>query len=149
MRLNRVRLGHVADAIEGHLHKGRRRRRRPSFLGGPLRRSVRASRASRQGVALAQRVQDLPAHAPRGVCPERSAAVPPVTTSRLHQPNDAPGDEILAVRSAASRIDGPRGDRPRELQVRDDAVISDRNSRLGHAHLPCGADRSQDLDRCQ
>jgi hypothetical protein len=68
---------------------------------------------------------------------------------RLNEADQTPGDEILAVGAAAARVDRAGGDRSRELEVRDDAVISDWKSRLGHINLPCGADRSQGLSSCQ
>jgi hypothetical protein len=68
---------------------------------------------------------------------------------RLHQADKAPGDEILTIGAAAPRIDGSGGDRSRELKVRDDAVISDSKSRIGHGTPPCGADRTQRPAACQ
>ena len=142
--------GHVADAIERDFDVGRTRgRRRSAVFAGPLRLPECAARAASQRITLAKRIQDLPADAPRGVCAERGASVPAIPACSLHEADQAPGDEILAVRAAAAWIDGSRGDRPRELKVRDDAVISDWKSRFGQAHLPCGADRSEAHHRCQ
>ena len=42
---------------------------------------------------------------------------------RLHQADETPGDEILAIRTAAARINGSGGDRSCELNVIDDARL--------------------------
>jgi hypothetical protein len=152
---SRAAFGHVADPIERdfdvrRIGRGRGARGRgPRILTGALRRPESAARAAREWVTLAKRVEDLPANASGGVSTERSTAVAAISASRLHQPDQAPGDEVLAVGAAAARVDGSGGDRSRELKVRDDAVISNRNNRLGHTHLPCGADRNQASARCQ
>jgi hypothetical protein len=49
----------------------------------------------------------------------------------VHQADDAPGDQVLAVRAAAARIERARGHRPREGKVRDDALAARRS-----VHLP-------------
>ena len=143
-------LGDVADPIERDLDVRRSRRRRcPAFFTRALCLPEGAASAPGEGIALAQSVEDLSANPTRGVGAERRPAVAAIAARRLHEADETPGDEVLAVRTAAPRVDRSKGDGTRELQVRDDAVISKRNSRVGHAHLPCGADRNQGHHRCQ
>ena len=113
-----------------------------------LRRTKRAARAPCQWVALAEGVQDLAANTASRIRSERGAAVTAVATGCLHEPDETPRDEVLAVGAAAAWVDRTRGDRSRELEVRDDAVISDNKSRIGHK-LPRAADRTQPSPWCQ
>jgi hypothetical protein len=133
-----MHLGHVSNSIERDLDVGRirRRHRGATLLAGALSRAKCAARAAGEWIALAERVEDLAPHPSRGICAERSAAVAPISAGRLHQADKAPGDEVLTIGAAAPRIDGPGGDRSRELKVRDDAVISDSKSRIGHGTPP-------------
>jgi hypothetical protein len=48
----------------------------------------------------------------------------------VHQADDAPRDQVLAVRPAASRIERSRRDRSREGKVRDDAFAARRSVHL-------------------
>ena len=117
-------------AVEGHLDDRRRE------IGIQLARlAVRAARGPGEGIALPQRVQHLTADASRGVRPERRAGVVAVVPSRLHQPDDAPGHEVLAIGAATARIERARGDRSRESEVRDDALVARLNI---HSPLPGG-----------
>src|SRR5207245_1267522 len=70
------------------------------------------------------------------------AAVPP---RGLHEADDTPRDEVLAVVPAAARVERPRRDGPREREVRDDALVA---RRLRHAPLPA-ADPRQVPGWCQ
>jgi hypothetical protein len=54
---------------------------------------------------------------------------------RLHESDDSPRHQVLAVRSAAARIERPRCHRPRESEVRDDAFVA--RLRI-HSSLPGG-----------
>src|SRR5436190_629098 len=71
-----MHLGHVADAIERDLDIRRSRGRGHSAVfASALRCPEGAARAPGERVALAKRVEDLAAHAPRGVRAERGATV--------------------------------------------------------------------------
>ena len=100
--------------------------RRRQVLADLLRLAERAALGAGERVALAQRVEHLSAHAPRGVRAERRAEVAAVPPCRLHQTEDAPRDEILAVGAAAARVEGSGSDRSREPEVRDDAFLDRR-----------------------
>jgi hypothetical protein len=65
----------------------------------------RTPRAAGQGVTFAKSVEDLTADAPRGVGPERSAAVAAVPACGLHQTKYPSRDQVLAVGTATPRID--------------------------------------------
>ena len=117
-------------AIERHLDD-RRRQIGVELAGLAIRAAGRAS----ERIALAERVEDLTAHAPSGVGAERCAGVISIAPCRLDEPDDAPGDEVLAVRSAAARIERARCDRPCEPEVRDDALVARLNV---HSSLPGG-----------
>jgi hypothetical protein len=124
-------------AVERHLDD-RRRQIRVELAGL----AIRAARGAGERVALAERVEDLTAHASRGVRAERRAGVVPIAPGCLDEPDHAPRDEILAVRAAASRIERAGRDRSRESEVRDDALVARLNV---HSSLPGGtvsSDRS-------
>ena len=132
-----MHLGHVADAIERDLDVRRSRGRgRSAVFVSALRRPEGAARAPGERVALAQRVEDLPVDAPRGVRAERGATVAAIAAGSLYEAHKAPGDEVLAVGATAARIDGTGGDRSCELKVRDDAVISNNKCRISHDAPP-------------
>ena len=109
------------------------RRRQVGFLLARL--AVRAARRAGERIALAERIEHLTAHAARGVGRERGTGIVPIAVRSLHEPDDAPGDQILAVRSAAARIERPRCHGPREAEVRDDAFVA--RLRI-HSSLPGG-----------
>ena len=136
-----LHLGYVADPIERDLDVRRTRRGRGrAIIACALSCAKGASRAASEGISLAKSVEDLAAHAARGVRAERRATVAAISLCGLHQPDETPGDEILTVGATAPRIDGSRGDRPRELKVRDDARL-DRvrlRRRYHRANLPRG-----------
>src|SRR5438093_1549077 len=85
------------------------------------------------------------AHPARRVCAERGAAIAAVPPRGLHEADDTPRDEILAVVPAAARVERARRDGPRERKVRDDALVA---RRLRHAPLPA-ADPRQVPGWCQ
>src|SRR5207302_9555279 len=80
----------------------------------------------RERVAVAEGVEHLAAHAASRVGAEGRAAIAAVPPRRLDQTDDAPCDEVLAVVPATARIQRPRGDGPREREVRDDALVARR-----------------------
>jgi hypothetical protein len=133
-------LGQVADPTERNLDVRRTRGGRAAILGRALSRTEGASRAASKRVSLAKRVEDLAPDASRGVRAERRATVAAISVSRLHQADETPGDEVLAVGAPAPRIDRSRGDSPCELKMRDDARLD--GVRLGcryhRANLPSG-----------
>ena len=97
--------------------------------------AIRAARGAGERIALAERVEHLAAHAARGVRGEWRTGIVVIAPRRLHQPQDTPGDQILAVRAVAPRVERPPRDRPGEREVRDDAVVA----RLKiHSPLPGG-----------
>src|SRR5438132_1412468 len=100
---------------------------------------------ARRRVALAERVEDLTAYPARRVCAERGAAIAAVPPRGLHEADDTPRDEILAVVPAAARVERARRDGPRERKVRDDALVA---RRLRHASPPA-ADPRQASGWCQ
>ena len=134
-------LSEIADPLERDLDVGLRQVR-----GLLLSRPERAAGRAGERVALAQRIQDLAAHAPRCIRAERGAAVAAVTLRRLHEADEPPGNEVLTVGAAAPRIDRPRRDGSGELQVRDDAVIAER---CVCRWLPRAADRRHGSGACQ
>ena len=97
--------------------------------------AVRAARRPGEGIALAERIEHLAAHAPRGVRAERRAGILAESARGLDEPHDAPGQEILTVGATAARIECARRDRPRECEVRDDAFVARSNV---HSPLPGG-----------
>ena len=99
------------------------------------RRAVRPPRGAGERVALAECVQHLTADPSCRVGAEWRARVVAVPARGLHQTQHAPRDQVLSIRSVASRIERPRRDRPREAEVRDDAFVA-----LLHIHsvLPGG-----------
>jgi hypothetical protein len=97
--------------------------------------AIRPARGPGEGIALAERVEHLAAHAPCGVRAERRTGVLAEASRGLDQADDPPGDEIFAVRAAAARIERARRDRPRESEVRDDAFVARPNV---HSPLPGG-----------
>ena len=141
--LRASRFREIADPLQRHLDIGR-----GQVLYRALRGAEGPPRGAGERVAVAKRVEHLSANSARRVGAKRRAAISAVSPCRLHESDEAPCDEVLAVRAAAPWIDRARRDRPRELKVSDDAVISDRQRRFAHA-LPRGADRSQALTRCQ
>jgi hypothetical protein len=98
------------------------RRRKIGVLLARL--AVRAPRGAGERVALAERVEHLAAHAPRGVRAEGRTRVVAIAPRRLDEPDDAPGHEVLAIGAAAARIERARGDRSGEPEVRDDAFVA-------------------------
>ncbi|HYU81337.1 MAG TPA: hypothetical protein VFA31_01225 [Candidatus Polarisedimenticolia bacterium] len=131
-------LGHVSDPIQRDLDVRRVRRGdgRATVFARALGRPEGTARAAGEWVALAERVEDLSSYASRRVGAERGAAIAAIAMGGLHQTDDAPGDEVFPIRAAAPGIDGSRSDRSRELKVRDDAVISSRESRFGQDAPP-------------
>ena len=117
-------------SVERHLDH-RRRQIRVELAG----RSVRAAGRPGQRIALAKSIEDLTANTPRGVRAERRSGVVPITSRRLDEPDHAPRDEVLAVRAATPRIERAGRDRPRESEVRDDALVVRLNV---HSSLPGG-----------
>ena len=120
-----MHLGHIADAIERNLEVRRsgRGRRGAAFFTRALCCAERPARAACKRVALTERVEDLASHASRRVRAERGPAVAAIPVGSLHQADETPGDEILAIRTAAARIYGSGGDRSCELKVIDDARL--------------------------
>src|SRR5581483_6553546 len=126
--LAQIGVAQLGEPVERHLDvRGRQ------ILGHLLRFTEGAPLAAGQRIALAQRVEDLAAHAPRRVRPERSAEVAAIAPRGLDEAEHAPGDEVLAVRAAAARIERSRGHRPREGEVRDDALV---DVRAAHVAIP-------------
>ncbi len=128
-RRSRLEAGGDA-AVERHLHD-RRRQVRVELAGL----AIRAARGAGEGIALAERVEHLAAHPSCGVRAERRAGVVAIAPRRLNEADHSPRDEVLAVRSAAARIQRARGDRSRESEVRDDALVTRLNF---HSSLPGG-----------
>ena len=133
-------VGKVAHALERDLDVGWGK-----ILRDPLRAAELPAGGARQRVALAERVEDLAAYPARRVCAERGAAIAAVPPRGLHEADDTPRDEVLAVVPAAARVERPRRDGPREREVRDDALVA---RRLRHAPLPA-ADPRQVPGWCQ
>jgi hypothetical protein len=97
--------------------------------------AIGPARGPGEGIALAQRVEHLTAHAARGVCAERRTGVVAIAARGLDQTDDAPGHQILAIGPAAARVERARCDRSSEPEVRDDAFVA----RLKiHSPLPGG-----------
>ena len=117
-------------AVERHLDD---RRGKVGVLLARL--AVRSPRGPGEGIALAERVEHLSAHASRGVRAERGAGIVAIAARGLDQPDDSPGHEILTIGAAAARIERARSDRSGEREVRDDAFVA----RLQiHSSLPGG-----------
>src|SRR5207249_3474244 len=79
--------------------------RRREVFRDALRFAVRAPGRAGERVALAQRVEHLPADPAGRVRAERGAEVAAVALRGLHQADDAPRDQVLAVRPATAWIE--------------------------------------------
>src|SRR5206468_5883548 len=76
--------------------------RRREVFRDALRLAVRAPGRAGERVALAQRVEHLPADPAGSIGAERRAEVAAVALRGLYQADDAPGDQVLAIRPAAA-----------------------------------------------
>ena len=118
-----LHFGDVADPVERDLHVRSTSRGGAAILAGTLSGPEGAARAPRERVALPECIEDLAAHPSCGVGAERGAAVAAVPMGRLHQADETPGDEILAIRATTAGINGSGGDGSCELEMVDDARL--------------------------
>jgi hypothetical protein len=102
-------------------------------LGDALCLAVCAARGAGERVAFAKGIEHLTAHAAGRVRSERRAHLAAVTLCGLDKSNDAPRDQVLAIRPAAPRIKRSCRDRSREGKVRDDALSARRSVHSRHA----------------
>src|SRR5256712_2616653 len=126
-------VGKVAHALERDLDVGWGK-----ILRDPLRAAELPARGARQRGALAERVQGPAPYPARRVWAGRRAAIAAVPPRGLHEADDTPRDEVLAVVPAAARVERARRDGPRERKVRDDALVA---RRLRHASPPAADPR--------
>src|SRR5438093_3882143 len=92
-----------------------------------------AARRAGERILLAECVEHLAADAPRGESGEARAPSLAVAACGLHEPDDAPGEKVLAVFRRTARRERATRDRARESEVRQDALVGARSQR----HVPC------------
>jgi len=97
------------------------RRRKARVLLAGL--AERPTLGAGEGITASERIEDLAADSARGEGAERSTVAVAVSPCRLDQPDDAPGHQVLAFDAAAPWIERSRSHRPRESEVRDDALV--------------------------